>query len=200
MPYFIRVLSPNPDPIPVSVLSNALAAENLPVFLSGADADGSWGQVNMKSDGRQICVIERDVVAESGAGRIEIEEFLKEIAHAQPDSAAKWLANYLRQVKSIYAIQVLFSTHEGQGSKIVSTVKGAIWNAVGGIIQADNEGFTNEDGDHILWQFSDAVEGDWWMAVLQGGSWRKFRMDLGNAAHRASFLRGEMPPGLETAH
>ena len=64
------------------------------------------------------------------------------------------------------------------------------------IIQADLEGFTNEEGYHILWQFSDSVSGPWNMGVLQDDTWYHFRMDLGDPAHRAAFLDGEMPADL----
>ena len=34
---------------------------------------------------------------------------------------------------------------------------------------ADHEGFSNEEGFHILWQFSNSVKGTWWMGVLKDG-------------------------------
>ena len=50
---------------------------------------------------------------------------------------------------------------------------------------------------HILWQFSDDVEGLWRMALLNDdGSWTRFEMELGNAAHRRSFLEGRVPRGV----
>jgi hypothetical protein len=81
----------------------------------------------------------------------------------------------------------------------VGELKAILWNQVGGIIQADAEGFTNEDGYQILWQFSDSVTGTWWMGVFQHGSWIHFEMDLGNRQHREAFLRGEMPAGARQA-
>jgi hypothetical protein len=35
------------------------------------------------------------------------------------------------------------------------------------------------------------------MAVLKDGRWIKFEMDLGDPDHRAAFLAGEMPAGVE---
>ena len=68
--------------------------------------------------------------------------------------------------------------------------------AKGAVIQADGEGFTNEEGFHIVWQFSDSVSGPWNMGVLQDGTWHHFKMDLGDPGHREAFLNGEMPDGL----
>lgn len=65
------------------------------------------------------------------------------------------------------------------------------------IIQADLEGFTNEEGYHILWQFSDPVTGPWWMGVLKNNAWVHFQMDLGNVSHREAFLRGEVPQRVD---
>ncbi len=65
-------------------------------------------------------------------------------------------------------------------------------------MQADGEGFSNEDGDHVLWQFSEDVSGLWWMAVYREGAWCPFQMDLGNAEHRSAFFEGRVPPGTAT--
>jgi hypothetical protein len=75
-------------------------------------------------------------------------------------------------------------------------VKDSIHAQVGGIIQADHEGFTEERGFQILWQFSDSVTGPWWMAVLRDGKWIRFQMDLGNRKHRKAFLAGKVPDGV----
>jgi len=74
-----------------------------------------------------------------------------------------------------------------------------LWGFAPSVIQADGEGFTNEDGYHILWQFSDSVSGSWWMGVLQGGEWKHFQMELANHQHREAFFRGEIPKGVKTA-
>jgi hypothetical protein len=37
------------------------------------------------------------------------------------------------------------------------------------------------------------------MGVLKDGEWVHFQMDLGNKKHRAAFLRGEVPEGVEIA-
>ena len=57
-------------------------------------------------------------------------------------------------------------------------------------------GLTNEEGFHVVWQFSDSVSGPWNMAVLQDDTWQNFKMDLGYPDHRAAFLNGETPADL----
>jgi len=73
----------------------------------------------------------------------------------------------------------------------------ALREHAGGIQQADGEGFSNEDGFHILWQFSEKATGSWWMAVLdETGKWVTYPMDLGNEKHRKAFKEGRIPPGV----
>jgi hypothetical protein len=109
------------------------------------------------------------------------------------------LAEYLSNVRTIFAFQVLRGTDVKNGWDILDYVKGSIHEQVGGILQADAEGFSNEEGYHILWQFSDSVKGTWWMGVLTEGEWVHFQMDLGNKRHREAFFRGEVPKGAKLA-
>lgn len=37
------------------------------------------------------------------------------------------------------------------------------------------------------------------MGVLKDGTWLHFQMDLGNKKHRAAFLQGNVPEGVEVA-
>jgi hypothetical protein len=72
-----------------------------------------------------------------------------------------------------------------------------IWNRAKGLLQSDGEGFTNEDGSTILWQFGPNVSGTWNVAVLAGNEiWKSFEMDLGNPFQREAFQRGDIPSGI----
>ena len=117
----------------------------------------------------------------------------------KPASAAAWLAEYLPTVKTIYAFPLLSGTDEQNGWDILGKVKDLIFTQVVGIIQADREGFSDEKGYHILWQFSNSVKRPWWMSVLKDGQWVRFQMDLGNRKHRAAFFRGQVPAGVKMA-
>ena len=145
-------------------------------------------------------VIERNEVSEGSLAQDEIREFEVEVADCLPRSGAQWLQIYLGSVKAIYAIQVLDTVYTDNGWEIFESLKAAFWNDAGGIFQADLEGFSNEEGYIILWQFSDDVTGDWWMAVMENGNWQKFKMDLGNMTHRLAFQAGQIPEGVERAN
>ena len=93
----------------------------------------------------------------------ESQGFIEEIQDYKPASAVAWLAKFLPSVRSIYAFQLLRGTDHKNGWDILGPVKNSIFDQATGIIQADGEGFSNEDGYHILWQFSDSVKanGGW---------------------------------------
>lgn len=198
MGHYIRLLSPKTMPVPMSRLAQALEELGVPVVLSGDSAETTWRQMVISHpDGKDIASVECDLVGPGSAAGNEIAEFVDEASESQPASAAVWLTSYLAKVKVIYAIQVLSGADDGDGWEVIDTIRNAVMCFAGGVIQSDDEGFSNEEGYHILWQFPADVTGMWWMAVLKDGRWRKFEMDLGNAKHRAHFLAGEVPLGVE---
>ena len=201
MAYYIRILSPSENVPPLATIRTSLEREKLPCTVtldSGADDD--WTQaVLAHNGGPEIASIERNSASSNDLVSEEIDEFMDEITDCKPASAAAWLAEYLPTVKTIYAFQLLSGTDVKNGWNILGTVKNLVFENVGGIFQADGEGFSDEEGYHILWQFSNSAKGSWWMSVLKDGEWVRFQMDLGNKKHRAAFFRGEVPDGVKMA-
>jgi hypothetical protein len=168
--------------------------------LNEEDQSTEWTEVEVVDrSGEVLCTIERNEVQEGSLGEEEVSEFRDEIADCYPRSASDWIATYLGSVRTIYAFQIYGAVSEKTGWDAVRAAQAAIWNDVGGILQADLEGFSNEDGYHILWQFSSHVTGDWNMAVLEGDRWVTFKMDLGDPEQRQAFQRGEVPKGARSA-
>lgn len=201
MGYYTRVLTTGENCIPVSEIRNALAKEHLSARIEVEDGDETvWEQiVLMHADGTEIAAIERNPITEDSLGAEEIEEFCEELDDAKPETGAEWLRSYFPKVKCIYAFQHLSGSEKENGFEILSTAKNALWAAAPAIMQADGEGFSNEDGYCILWQFSEEVDGTWWMGLLKNGSWVHFEMDLGNDVHRSAFFQGEVPAGVRFA-
>jgi hypothetical protein len=196
--YYIRVLSPSDSIVPVATIHGALDTPEFDAAISVAGPPECWEKLLIsRRSGAEIALIDRSPFEDGSIGSEEISEFLDEIKECKPQSAAVWLAEYLPKVRTIYAIQILAGTYEHDGWEVVGAVKEALLGHAGGIIQADGEGFSNEDGYHILWQFSETVSGAWYMAVRRGDEWVQFEMDLGNPDHRASFIRGEIPSGVK---
>jgi hypothetical protein len=199
--YYIRILSPSDKAPSVARMRTALAKRNLAGTLTvESGTDEVWTQVILAhKEGPVIADIERNTSSSNDLVSEEVDEFLEEIADCKPPSAAAWLTEYLPTVKTIYVFQLLSGTDEKNGWDILGEVKDSIFTQVGGILQADGEGFSDEEGYHILWQFSNSVKGPWWMSVLKDGEWVRFEMDLGNQKHRAAFSRGDVPEGVKLA-
>lgn len=200
MGYYTRILTPNKAWIPFGELQSSLTAARLSVKLGieKGDTDRWLRFIVTSQQGDAILGMERNDVSKDNLGASEIQEFLEEIVKAKPDSAAHWLQKYLPTVQTIYAFEHWDGMHAATGQKVFDVIQTEIWSRLGGIFQADNEGFTNEEGYHILWQFNEHASGIWNMAVqTQDERWTRFAMNLGDAAQRAAFKEGKVPEGCQ---
>lgn len=198
MGYYIRVLSPDTKVASLSRISDFFLEQHLDVKMSFRGNEDNWDNLLIAHPNKlEICEVERNPVEDGKLGQEEIREFLDEIQGCRPISAIPWLSDRLIKVKTIYAIQIFSKGSEyDKGWEIIGAIHESILKDVSGITQADNEGFSNEEGNHILWQFSDNVTGSWSMAVLKEDKWVNFEMDLGNQIQREHFFRGEIPPNV----
>ncbi len=194
MGYYIRVLGQNPANIPLEELRASAMPAVIAVETGSVEA---WEQLVLRHEsGQEIAIIEKNPVAPGELGAEELQEFIDEVGIHSPQSAATWLQNYLPSVKVIYAFRLLNGTDVNDGWTPLHRVYDAVWDFTGGILQADGEGFSNEQGYTILWEFSDTVQGTWNVGVLkEDGNWVHFEMDLGNKQHRLSFWDGQVPDG-----
>jgi hypothetical protein len=198
VPYYTRVLSKDEE-FP--------AFEELAEFIRGTHPDfkltlesgeeEEWESLLLSgNDEVEVAVLERNPVFDGSTGQDEIADFLEDIQDCQPESGAEWLTDYLAEVKTVYAFQHLQGAEMVDGGNALHALRAHLWERGDAIIQADNEGFTNEEGFHIVWQFSDSVSGPWNMGVYKDDLWHHFKMDLGDPDHRAAFLAGEVPDDL----
>jgi hypothetical protein len=198
MGYYTRVLSKD-DAFPEFDELAQIVRSGHPGYKLTIEADGEHGWETLllsSSDDVEVAVLERNPVADGSLGQDEVAEFLDETRDCKPESGVKWLADFLAEVRTVYAFQHLQGADTDEGGEVLHALRAALWERGDAIIQADGEGFTNEEGFHIVWQFSDSVSGPWNMGVYQDGAWHHFKMDLGDPEHRESFLRGEVPDDL----
>jgi hypothetical protein len=195
VPYYIRVLTPSEQVVPAGALAAELKSANLCVE---AGSDAQWEELLLSHrDGRAIALIERNPVRDDSLGAEELEEFVDTLDDLQPAAAADWLRAWLPGVKTIYAFQILNAADQDNGWDAIQSLQGQLWRTLGGIFQADSEGFSNEAGYQIVWQFADQASGPWAMGVLQDGAWVHFEMELSDRGQREQFLRGEVPTGAK---
>lgn len=198
MAYYTRVLSKD-EAFPASEeLAELIRAQHPGFRLSVESGDEEEWETLLLSglDEVEVAVIERNPVFDGSTGQDEIADFLEETQDCKPETGVAWLAEFLADVKTVYAFQHLQGADTEEGGNALHALRSALWERGDAILQADNEGFTNEEGFHILWQFSDSVSGPWNMGVLQDATWHHFKMDLGDPDHREAFLNGEVPDDL----
>jgi hypothetical protein len=194
MGYYIRVLGIYTEPVALDVLEAELKQNGLTARLDPDEDDGPWSVIAVKTDnGATLAQIEKNFVFPGCLAQAELEEFREIIRVHQPASAVQWLDEFFGRIKVVYAFRVMDAALIEDNFEIVSALKRAIWGKSGGLLQNDLEGFSNDEGYHILWQFPDDVTGDKYCAVLNNGAWVKFRMDLGDHFQRMAFWAGEVP-------
>jgi hypothetical protein len=198
MPYYTRVLSKDEESPSFEELAQLVRAGHPDYRLTvETGEEDEWEALLLSSvDEVEVAVVERNPVFDGSVGQDEIADFLEDLQECKPESGVQWLTEFLGEVKTIYAFQHLQGAEMEEGGNVLHALRSALWERGDAIIQADNEGFTNEEGFHIVWQFSDSVSGPWNMGVLQDGTWHHFKMDLGDPDHRAAFLAGEVPEDL----
>jgi hypothetical protein len=130
----------------------------------------------------------------------DVSDFIEETRDCRPETGVAWLHEFLAEVKNIYEFQHLQGSETEDGGNALHALRSHLWERGDAILQADNEGFTNEEGFHIVWQFADTVSGAWNVAVLQDGAWHQFKMDLGDPDHREAFFHSEVPPDAASVH
>lgn len=198
MAYYTRVLSKDDEFPSFEELAQLIQAEHPEYKLTIEEgSEEEWETLLLSSaDDVEVALIERNPVSPGSIGEDNVAEFIEELHDCKPESGVQWLAEYLAEVKMIYAFQHLQGAETVEGGNALHALRSALWERGEAIIQADNEGFTNEDGYHIVWQFSDSVSGPWNMGILQDGVWYHFTMDLGDSDHRLAFCNGEVPSDL----
>jgi len=200
MPYYTRVLSKDSEFPPLDELAQFIQKEH-PQFKLTLEqgTEDEWESLLLSAnDEVEVAVLERNPVFDGSLGQDEIADFIEEIQDCKPKSGVEWLRDFLSSVETIYAFQHLQGAETVDGSNALHALRSKLWERGDAILQADGEGFTNEEGYHIVWQFSDSVSGPWNMGVLQDGVWRHFSMDLGDPDHRAAFLKGSVPDDLSS--
>jgi hypothetical protein len=192
--YYTRVFSKDEEFPPFDELADFVCTGHPDYKLTVEEGtEEEWESLLLSgNDEVEVALLERIPVFDVQ----DVAEFIDETQDCKPESGVQWLHEFLADVKNIYSFQHLQGADTEDGGNALHALRSHLWERGDSILQADNEGFTNGEGFHIVWQFSDSVSGPWNMGVLQDGTWYHFKMDLGDPDHREAFLNGEMPGDL----
>jgi hypothetical protein len=209
MGHFIRLLTPSIAIPSIAELQEALTdlgydGITFAVEETGEDDSDAWSFLRVYGEeGIPICDITRDELGKGDIVAEELNDFREELKEAKPKSAVRWVKDQLDKVKVIYALQILIAAPDDEDEEdetaeanIPNVLLALFQGYLGGLIQGDGEGFSNEDGALVISQFADDDEGEWTAAVISpDGEWTTFLLNLGDPAHRAAFEEGKLPPG-----
>lgn len=194
MGYDLRLLTKSSSLVPLSGLESVADGLRFEI-LDGRRTD--WSQLLVTNTrGDEICILER---ASPRTTARELVWLFDDLVDRQPQSAAVWAAAYLRATRAVYGCNLLsfgFSpAYAGVPSKLLWTIQELVG---GGILHVEGQGYANEDGFQITWEFSDKVKGSRQVAVLDaGGRWHEFEIDLGEGDQCDAFKSGLSPFGAE---
>jgi hypothetical protein len=196
--YYTRVLSKDSEFPAFEELAEFVRSGHPDYKLTVEDGtEEEWESLLLSGNNEvEVALIERNAVMDGSLGQDEVAEFIDETQECKPETGVAWLHEFLADVKTVYEFQHLQGADTEEGGNALHALRAHLWERGDAIMQADNEGFTNEEGFHIVWQFSDSVSGPWNMGIFQDGTWHHFKMDLGDPDHREAFLNGEMPSDL----
>ncbi len=198
MDHFTRVLSKDEEFPSLEELAQVLEGDHSGFKLVVEEGgEAAWETLLLLSEDEvEVALVQRMAVWAGSSGEDEIADLWEDCRDCKPESGVAWLRAYLDTVRTVYVFEPLQGADMVDGSNALHALRSALFERGDAILQADDEGFTNEEGFHIVWQFSDSVSGPWNMGVYQDDVWHHFKMDLGDPAHRAAFLEGEVPDDL----
>ena len=198
MPYATRVLSKDDEFPSFEELADFVRTHHPEYRLTIEEGtEEEWESLLLSgTDEVEVALIARCPVYDGSLGQDEIADFVEDLGDAKPENNVRWLEGFLDEVKTVYAFQHLLGAETVDGGNALHALRAMLWERGDAILQADGEGFTNEEGYHIVWQFSDSVSGPWNMGVYKDDLWHHFTMDLGDPGHRAAFLNGDVPDDL----
>jgi hypothetical protein len=187
--YYVRVLTHSAESVPLSALQAEVDSVKLE---EGTEPD--WAKLEVRNyEGNRIAYLVKLPVSRP-EGAAELVGLQGQVARSDPENARRWLQQYLSRVMTIYSFQ-LFTDHiDPVDWSLLGRLQNLLKDTLTGLVQADNEGFYNENGDYILWQMYSEAGGSVPAATLDAaGEWVPFQLNLSDPGAVARFKNGELP-------
>jgi hypothetical protein len=162
------------------------------------EGSGTWAQIALYlENGEPVAEIDRYVRGDEDFDEYiadVVRELLDDKEPVMPNSAVRWLCQYMQNVQVIYSFKPHQALYDEKGWAIFNQVWTNLKKLEPGIVHNIGEGFTNEDGSQITWEFPPGATGSWKMAVLDSeNQWTEFDVNLENDEQRMAFLAGKLP-------
>jgi hypothetical protein len=170
-----RLLTPSEKVIPFSTIKKVSDRIKL---VSGTE--DLWEKIEIY-DGHDILLatLEYAAVNPESSGAVTLKELDRTIQNKLPVNARHWLISYFTTVKAIYTFNLFPDRMNKNSWLILGGIQNFLKDSLGGIIQADNEGYYNEAGLYILWQMYEGATGNATAASLDDkGQWIPYSYSL----------------------
>jgi hypothetical protein len=175
MGYYVRLLTASEEVVPFAEIEKQGKFIRL---VSGTD--NSWeGLEIFEPENNLIATLNRLVVSPGSPGEKELARVKDLIRGCYPENAREWVRSYLSRIRVIYNFQLIGDSVTTKGWPVLGRMQNLLKDRLSGIIQADQEGFYNENGDYILWQMYEGAAGSIPAATLnETGEWISYQLRL----------------------
>jgi hypothetical protein len=127
----------------------------------------------------------------------DLEFFRSWLAIGKPEVNARWMEEYLNCVRTVYQFTCSISCPETNIDCVNHLVRALRNDGLRGMLYAELEGWMNEFGAHITWEFRGNVSGDCLMAIRQPAGWVYFPIELSSPEQSEAFKSGLVPVGID---
>jgi hypothetical protein len=127
-----------------------------------------------------------------------LKEEIESVRSALPSCNAEWLERFLREVKAVYAFQILRGTDVGDGWRFVHGLMDELIMSYDSILHAELEGYSH-GGLQLTDEYTSSASGERWVGLhdARTDDFRQFPIELSDPAHREAFRAGRVPDGVK---
>lgn len=175
MSYYVRLLTASREIVPFAEIEGQ---GNFIRLTTGTESD--WTRIEISEPGNNhIATLDRLEISSGSRGEEELRRLQGSIQGCYPVTAREWIRKYLSGIEVIYAFQLVGDNITKKGWPVLGRIQNLLKDKLNGIIQADREGFYNENGDLILWQMYEGATGTIPAATLdENGEWTSYQLRL----------------------
>ncbi|MGE4519302.1 MAG: hypothetical protein AB7E04_07345 [Desulfobacteraceae bacterium] len=175
----------------MSGLENEPLTENLELETEKTD---THNQIVVRKNGLELIIIIELLPEKKEEDKLKLKKIIEYCETKLPAKNMKWVKKYISKADIVYEFVPVSGFDTEDGFEILTLLQTEAWVNSRGIFQYSGEGFTNESGDLVLWDYPYSITGRR-IAALKDftGRWKTFEMDLESLNQRNEFFKGKVP-------
>jgi hypothetical protein len=195
MNYQARLFCHNEKNLQPHILKSGAANEPLGEKLEfETEKTNTHNQIIVKKNETELIIIIELLPEKKEEDKLKLKKIIEYCETKLPAKNMKWVKKYLSKTKLLYEFIPLSGFESEEDFEILSLVIREAWVNSRGILQYINEGFTNESGDLVLWDYPYSITGIRSAALKDfTGRWKTFEMTLESLEQRKKFFKGKLP-------